>query len=434
MRNKIIIFLIMLMVTIPICAYISTLVHLNLVGGFTNISDIKVQTVMQSIVENNKHFQLYVLLQFLFILFIVLIVFVETTNVFESKLGNVTDKIKTPFVVGQGQHGTARWLKDNEYEKVFDKNILYENQYYIREHHEGIISAETFEKAQEILNKRIANRDTGRQKGNYSRKYAFSSRLYCGFCGQVMTRRNLYSSTPYSQKTWQCMNFVKLGKVHCPNCKTIKEQIIEKCFVDMYNIMYKNNKSVLNNFLNEVIKTLKENTSEKELNKFEMQKKELTLQNEKLLAFLVDGVISQDEYISKKQANINKIEKMEKEMKYLKDSMNAEDDIRKGLNKMKSLFENNEQLKEFDSNLFESLISRVIIGEEIDGVSYPYTITFLCKNNYENLGKPEIKTGDKPLIMEFISFQNFFSYEGAKDVDLRKKQNEEVRVKVRFDI
>ena len=128
MRNKIIIFLIMLMVTIPICAYISTLVHLNLVGGFTNISDIKVQTVMQSIVENNKHFQLYVLLQFLFILFIVLIVFVETTNVFESKLGNVTDKIKTPFVVGQGQHGTARWLKDNEYEKVFDKNILYEKE------------------------------------------------------------------------------------------------------------------------------------------------------------------------------------------------------------------------------------------------------------------------------------------------------------------
>jgi len=309
-----------------------------------------------------------------------------------------------------------------------------EDQYYIRKHHEGIISNETFEKAQEILNKRIANRDTGRQKGNYSRKYAFSSRLYCGFCGQIMTRRNLYSSTPYSTKTWQCMNFVKLGKVHCPNCKTIKEQIIEKCFVGMYNIMYKNNKLVLNNFLNEVIKTLKENTSEKELNKFEMQKKELDLQNEKLLAFLVEGVISQEEYISKKQANINKIEKIGKEMKYLKDSMNAEDDIRKGLGKMKSLFENNEQLKEFDPNLFESLISRVIVGEEIDGVVYPYTITFLCKNNYENLGKPEIKAGDKPLIMEFISFQSFFSYDGEKDVNLRKKQNEEVRVKVRFDI
>ena len=126
MIKKVIIFLIMLIVTIPICAYISTIVHLSLIKEFTSISDIKIQTVIQSIAGNEKHFQLYVLLQFLFILFIVLIVFVETTNIFESKLGNVTDKIKTPFVVGQGQHGTARWLKNNEYEKVFDKNILYE--------------------------------------------------------------------------------------------------------------------------------------------------------------------------------------------------------------------------------------------------------------------------------------------------------------------
>ena len=118
----------MLIVTIPICAYISTIVHLNLIKEFTNISDIEIQTVIQSIVGSEKHLQLYVLLQFLFMLFIVLILFVETTNIFESKLGNVTDKIKTPFVVGQGQHGTARWLKNNEYEKVFDKNILEEKE------------------------------------------------------------------------------------------------------------------------------------------------------------------------------------------------------------------------------------------------------------------------------------------------------------------
>ncbi len=128
MRKKLIIFLIMLIVTIPICAYISTIVHLNLIKEFTSISDINSQTVIQSIVGSEKHLQLYMLLQFLFMLFIVLIVFVETTNIFESKLGNVTDKIKTPFIVGQGQHGTARWLKDNEYEKVFDKNILYEKE------------------------------------------------------------------------------------------------------------------------------------------------------------------------------------------------------------------------------------------------------------------------------------------------------------------
>ncbi len=128
MKKKIIAFLIMVMVTIPICSFISTIVHLNLIGEFTNITDINAQTVIQSMFESEKHLQLYILLQFLFMLFIFLVIFVQTNNIFESKLGNVTDKIKTPFIVGQGQHGTARWLKDNEYEKVFNKNILTESE------------------------------------------------------------------------------------------------------------------------------------------------------------------------------------------------------------------------------------------------------------------------------------------------------------------
>ncbi len=33
----------------------------------------------------------------------------------------------------------------------------------------------------------------GRRKGNFSRKYPFSSRLYCGFCGSLLTRRNTES-------------------------------------------------------------------------------------------------------------------------------------------------------------------------------------------------------------------------------------------------
>ena len=45
-------------------------------------------------------------------------------------------------------------------------------------------------KVQEILQKRGGVRGSGRRKGNFSRKYPFSSRLYCGFCGSLLTRRN----------------------------------------------------------------------------------------------------------------------------------------------------------------------------------------------------------------------------------------------------
>lgn len=61
------------------------------------------------------------------------------------------------------------------------ENMGEEDQFYIRNHHEPIISEEVFDKAYEILNRRnknrgkIGNGNTKREK--YSRKYAFSCLL-----------------------------------------------------------------------------------------------------------------------------------------------------------------------------------------------------------------------------------------------------------------
>ena len=122
--KKLILFGIMLTLTIPICMYISTIIHFILTDKFVSISDMGFNTVIESIFKDNQNLKVYILLQFLFSLFLILVTFIQRDNIFESKLGNITDKIKTPFIVGQGQHGTARWLKQNEFEKTFKKNVL----------------------------------------------------------------------------------------------------------------------------------------------------------------------------------------------------------------------------------------------------------------------------------------------------------------------
>ena len=72
------------------------------------------------------------------------------------------------------------------------ENFGEEDKFYIRNHHEPIISEEVFEKAQEILSRRNVNRgkigegNTKREK--YSRKYAFSCMLECGFCGGTFNK------------------------------------------------------------------------------------------------------------------------------------------------------------------------------------------------------------------------------------------------------
>ena len=133
-------------------------------------------------------------------------------------------------------------------------NMGEENMYYMQEHHEPIISERMFNQVQEILQKRGGVRGSGRRKGNFSRKYPFSSRLYCGFCGSLLTRRNWHSGTKNSITVWHCMEFVKHGKENCPHCKAIKESIIEEAFTQSYKLQhYKKRKQ------NYKIKLIKDN-------------------------------------------------------------------------------------------------------------------------------------------------------------------------------
>ena len=62
-----------------------------------------------------------------------------------------------------------------------------EDQFYLKEHHEAIISREDYEAVQKILKRRAGPRrlsDNGTRE-KFTRKYAFSCNIKCGFCAQV---------------------------------------------------------------------------------------------------------------------------------------------------------------------------------------------------------------------------------------------------------
>lgn len=80
-----------------------------------------------------------------------------------------------------------------------------EDQYYLKDHHEPIISEEVFKQAEDIRLYRATKRNVqyaeGGNRTKYSRKYAFSSKVECGFCG-----RN------YSRATWHVETVVLLQR------------------------------------------------------------------------------------------------------------------------------------------------------------------------------------------------------------------------------
>ncbi len=112
------------------------------------------------------------------------------------------------------------------------ENMGEEDQFYIKSHHEPIISREMWDKAQEIRKGRYKKNsliiEGTREK--YSRKFAFSSMCESGFCGTFFSRRSHQQDTQHKKLVWKCTNATKNGIANCPNSKAIDEVIIENAF------------------------------------------------------------------------------------------------------------------------------------------------------------------------------------------------------------
>ena len=167
------------------------------------------------------------------------------------------------------------------------ENYGEEDQFYLREHHEPIVSEEIFDKAQAIRLKRSIPRGSheveGFKRQKYSRKYAFSCMLECAFCGGTLTRRSWHSGTNHSKVVWQCVVSTKRGKKYCEHSKGIPEKVIEDAFVESYKKLCGNNKEVLEEFLMRLSNTLNESNVEKEFLEIEKQIDVLDKKRKKLI-------------------------------------------------------------------------------------------------------------------------------------------------------
>jgi DNA invertase Pin-like site-specific DNA recombinase len=262
------------------------------------------------------------------------------------------------------------------------------DQFYLEGHHEAIIDKETFEKAQVILRKRNENRtklDEHGRREKFSHKYTFSCMLKCGFCNSNLSRRNWHSGTPNQKRIWQCVVATKKGKKNCPSSKGIEETIIEEAFVQSYQLMCGDNREVLSEFLSRMETSLQDNNSEKQLNKVEKSISALEAKNKKLLENLLDETITKSDYIEKKSELEADLKDLCEKRQVLQNSTTDEKQVRLRLEGFKRALESNETLTTFDTNVFESIVDRVIIGSrDEDGTANPHSITFVYKTGLQD--------------------------------------------------
>ena len=148
------------------------------------------------------------------------------------------------------------------------ENMGEEEQYYIKEHHEPIVSPQVWDAAQEIKKSRYrknAMAIEGTRK-KYSRKFAFSSMCECGFCGKYLTRRSHNQTTTQTKPVWKCRTATNFGIENCPHSKSIDEAIIENAFLEMFHLLADNFDDVLDSVICSVEETLSNDESAKHTN------------------------------------------------------------------------------------------------------------------------------------------------------------------------
>lgn len=273
------------------------------------------------------------------------------------------------------------------------RNYGQADKYLVHNHHEPIIPPELFDRVQETIKKRSSDfrRDSYGTRTRYSNKYPFSNKIRCGFCSGTLTRRSIHGgSSKYHRVVWQCSPSFRRGKEKCVNSKAVHEEMIEKAFVACFNHMIENKSGIIIEVLDAVDKALDVGKANQMLDDNQARQQKLRKKNSQLIDLLMEKKISDEEYSQKHDENVSKLNYLLEEETNLKESSRIKQVSQERIAAFRKTLEKHEVLEEFDQEVFELVVDRVIVGGYIDEVPDPFMITFCFKAGIatEINGKP----------------------------------------------
>ena len=139
--------------------------------------------------------------------------------------------------------------------KKIVKNIGQMTQYYMPDHHEGIVSKEQYQAVQAEMARRGALRSPSKQavtgRSCYTSKYALSDRLFCGECGTLYRRktRNIKGNIYHE---WRCISRLEYGKKYCHESPTLREIPLQNAILAAINSAMSNKPALLDLIKNAV--------------------------------------------------------------------------------------------------------------------------------------------------------------------------------------
>lgn len=186
----------------------------------------------------------------------------------------------------------------------------------------------------------------------------FAGKIECGFCG-----------LPYVEKNdnWYCLNYIDLHdetKCVCSHESTcdVDNAVLENAFIEAFNLLCNTHGEAIFDFLNTMEENLKAKTTRQKV--AELNEEVVLLENKvnKLLDLHLEDKISKLDYEAKYLKLKSELTDKQKEKLEVQIISDTQREIEKHIVSIRSLFEREEELANFDREIFKDIVKKIVIG------------------------------------------------------------------------
>ena len=235
--------------------------------------------------------------------------------------------------------------------------------YFVKDNHPAIISRETFDTVQNLIIERAKSKgNTPENSWKYQQRYAFTSRIVCGQCESTFKRTVHNSKSKTAQIYHTCGTYIEKGVDVC-NMKSIKEDTIKRLFVKIVNGLY-SDKMILQRYMDKLRALYEMDGEGVKILRLEDDIDELLKEERVIFQLKTKGIIDKEILEKEHGELVEKINKLRKEKAILQESVENEDDRYQKTAHIQSMIKDlKEPIEEFDENLFEAMINKIVAKE-----------------------------------------------------------------------